>query len=121
VVGSVVFEVTTAPGGTVKAPADLAIPRAADVGIPSLAERADEPSITGGKWHSAEPITIDFPQHDRELSQRWRDRLTGKLWMAERVAMGTRYLAQPIEDSHDRMLVGAKEWLTTMVRVDDGK
>lgn len=114
--GNAVFGLTTEPRA--KPPADLAIPRSPDAdGNPLAAELADERSITVGKWHSAEPVTLDMPGHDRALPERWRDRVTGMEWRAIKYAMGSRMLCAPVNDPTNRITVGTKEWVASMERV----
>lgn len=119
VVGTAWFNVTRDPSP--RHPTDLAIPRPS--GEPAsliIADRSDpaayEPTIYGGTWRSGEPITLEYPDPLTDPRSRlWRDRSTGDVYAAVKVAVGTRYVAQPINGtSIDRICVGWREWLERM-------
>lgn len=124
VIGTAYFRVTRERSP--RAPADLAIPARPDpeyLGSPITAERAEpmdlEPTIYGGVWRSGEPVTIEMADPTTDpRSMVWEERGTGERWRAVKVAMGTRYVAQPVgSDSAKRIYVGRKEWAERMREV----
>lgn len=127
IVGNAVMRVELGAVAAQRPPSDLAIPRphlrphgGADSPL-LVAEPSEETTIDAGKWHSAEPITLDMPRHDAALPERWRDRRDGSVWLALPIAMGTRMLCAKSADPTDRVTVSRREWLAAMERVDDGE
>lgn len=87
---------------------------------PSL---GDQPVISAGVWRSNEPITIDVvdPTIDPR-AKLYKNKELGSIWIAVNVAMGTRWIAQPLDGSSiDRVYVGRREWAERMEPLDGPK
>lgn len=102
VIGDAFFEITH-EGDTASAPSDLAIPRGSDepsIPEPALPSGEDESfrrAIRAGKWYSGDPVTLELPKLTSDKSALYRETETGKVWVAIKVAHGTRVIAQPLE------------------------
>jgi hypothetical protein len=133
IIGNLILRV--AKGRQPLPPADQAIPRAelsADLAaraalglgqsaidpLPILpSDLAEELTLSGGQWYSADPVTIAMP---RDLPELWLDRQSQQVYCAKLVAMGTRYCVQPVEAAMiDRWFVGAREWRNRCRRLTD--